>query len=222
VTERFRPQHDQRPDDAPWPEAVWPPADDALLRGGVVELRPTVLDDAPELLHAFIDDRVWTHLASRRPGDVEAMERMAASMVASGWVPWTVRLLADVGNCAAGQVVGWSSYLEVSAKDARLEVGGTAYDPAVWGTSVNSSCKLLLLEHAFEVLHMGRVQLKTDVRNERSQRAISAIGATYEGVLRRYQRRADHTVRDTVVFSVTAEEWPTVKDHLLARIAARG
>ena len=132
-----------------------------------------------------------------------------------------MRLLQDQGNRAAGDVVGWSSYLEVSAKDARLEVGSTAYDPAVWGTAVNSECKLLLLGHAFDELRMGRVQIKTDIRNERSQRAIAAIGATYEGVLRRYQRRGDLTVRDTVLFSVTAEEWPAVRDHLVERIAAR-
>ena len=217
----FRPQVDPRPDDAPWPEAVWPPDTDAVLTGDIVELTPTRRVDAPELLQAFVDDRVWAYLASRRPTDAAGMERMAEAMIGNGWFPWTVRLLEDQGNRASGDVVGWSSYLEVSAKDARLEVGSTAYDPAVWGTAVNSECKLLLLGHAFDELRMGRVQIKTDIRNERSQRAIAAIGATYEGVLRRYQRRGDLTVRDTVLFSVTAEEWPAVRDHLVERIAAR-
>ena len=69
-------------------------------------------------------------------------------------------------------------------------------------------------EHGF-----GRVQLKTDIRNARSQQAIARLGAQYEGVLRRYQRRQDESVRDTVVFSVTAEDWPAVRDGLLARLA---
>jgi RimJ/RimL family protein N-acetyltransferase len=84
---------------------------------------------------------------------------------------------------------------------------------------VNPESKLLLLEYAFGVLGAGRVQLKTDVRNERSQRAIERLGATYEGILRRYQRRADGTVRDTVMFSITAEDWPRVSSALRARVA---
>jgi RimJ/RimL family protein N-acetyltransferase len=102
--------------------------------------------------------------------------------------------------------------------DARLEVGSTAYPPAVWGGVVNPEVKLLLLGHAFEDLGAGRVQLKTDVRNTRSQQAIARLGATYEGTLRRYQRRADGTVRDTVLFSITTEEWPRVRDGLRARL----
>jgi RimJ/RimL family protein N-acetyltransferase len=89
----------------------------------------------------------------------------------------------------------------------------------VWGTKVNPEAKLLLLTYAFEVLGMGRVQLKTDVRNARSQRAIAGIGATYEGLLRRYNRRADGTMRDSVLFSVTAEDWPHVREHLTQRLS---
>jgi RimJ/RimL family protein N-acetyltransferase len=131
-----------------------------------------------------------------------------------------VRLLRDVGERHAGSVVGWSSYLEIAPKDARLEIGNTAYDPGVWGSVVNPECKLLLLSYAFENLAMGRVQLKTDIRNVRSQQAIHRLGATYEGVLRRYQRRADGTVRDTVMFSITAEDWPQVRRGLSDRVSA--
>ncbi len=116
--------------------------------------------------------------------------------------------------------MGTSSYLGVSVADARLEIGSTAYSPPVWASVVNPEVKLLLFEHAFEVLRVGRVQLKTDVRNVRSQQAIARLGARYEGTLRRYQRRADGSVRDTVMFSVTAEEWPAVRDGLLARLAS--
>jgi RimJ/RimL family protein N-acetyltransferase len=92
----------------------------------------------------------------------------------------------------------------------------------VWATAVNPDVKLLLLGHAFATLRAGRVQLKTDVRNVRSQQAIARLGARYEATLRRYQRRADGTVRDTVLFSITAEEWPAVRDRLHDRVADRG
>jgi RimJ/RimL family protein N-acetyltransferase len=108
--------------------------------------------------------------------------------------------------------------LEIAPGDARLEIGNTAYDRAVWASVVNPETKLLLLTYAFDTVGMGRVQLKTDIRNYRSQQAIARLGAQFEGVLRRYQRRADGTVRDTVMFSITAEEWPKVRAGLEARI----
>ena len=91
--------------------------------------------------------------------------------------------------------------------------------PARLGQVVNPEAKLLLLSHAFDVLGAGRVQLKTDVRNHRSQQAIARLGARYEATLRRYQRREDGTVHDTVLFSILAEEWPAVRDGLLERIS---
>jgi RimJ/RimL family protein N-acetyltransferase len=129
-----------------------------------------------------------------------------------------VRLTIDDGELKAGAVVGTSSYLEVSPRDARLEIGFTAYTPAAWAGVVNPETKLLLLGYAFETLNAGRVQLKTDVRNARSQQAIARLGAQYEGILRRYQRRADDTVRDTVLFSMLADEWPAARDGLVARL----
>ena len=97
-----------------------------------------------------------------------------------------------------------------------MEVGATAYMPAAWGTNVNPDTKRLLLAHAFETLGVGRVQLKTDVRNVRSQQAIARLGARCEGTLRRHQRRDDGTVRDSVLFSILAEEWPSFREGLIA------
>jgi RimJ/RimL family protein N-acetyltransferase len=129
-----------------------------------------------------------------------------------------VRLARDYAGLKTAAVVGTSSYLEVSPRDARLEIGFTAYTPAVWGGVVNPETKLLLLGYAFETLNVGRVQLKTDVRNARSQQAIARLGAQYEGILRRYQRRSDDTVRDTVLFSMLADEWPAARAGLVARL----
>jgi len=88
----------------------------------------------------------------------------------------------------------------------------------VWASRVNPEAKLLLLRFAFDELGAGRVQLKTDIRNVRSAQAIARLGARFEGTLRRYQRRADDTVRDTVLFSILAEEWPEVRAGLQRRL----
>jgi RimJ/RimL family protein N-acetyltransferase len=213
---------DARPEDKPWPDMVWPFEPDVVLRGDVVEL--SVIDpgrDADALFTALDDERVWTHMTSR-PGSAEEYAGQLDRGLAKGRLPWLVRLRRAQDGLPAGSVVGTTSYLDVSVADARLEVGSTAYTPAVWGSAVNPETKLLLLGHAFETVGVGRVQLKTDVRNVRSQQAIARLGATYEGVLRRYQRRPDGTVRDTVMFSVTAEEWPAVRDALRRRLDAHG
>ena len=118
------------------------------------------------------------------------------------------------------RVLGATRLGAIDALVPHVEIGWTWYAPDVRGSIVNPECKLLLLSYAFEELHMGRVQLKTDIRNHRSQAAIARLGATYEGVLRRYQRRADGTVRDTVIFSITAEDWPDVRQSLSDRVAA--
>jgi RimJ/RimL family protein N-acetyltransferase len=214
----FDPRPDPRPTDVVWPHADWPPPADTLLKGEVVRLTPTTDDDLAELWAALDDQAVWRHLPSGRPADVETMGELFRSLVQRGFHPWTLRLVGPLAGFEAGAVVGWSCYLDVSVADARCEIGGTSYAVPVWGTAVNPEAKLLLLTYAFEVLQMGRVQLKTDIRNQRSQRAIAGIGATYEGVLRRFNRRADGTVRDSVLFSVTAEDWPSVRDRLRSRL----
>lgn len=213
--DRFEPPVDPRPRDSPWPAMVWPVPPGTELVGPVVRLSVVDPDaDAAELFAALDDDRVWAHVAGRPAGPDALAATLHDRRDRLGWHQWAVRDAAD------GRVVGTTSYLEVSPGDARLEVGATGYSPRVWGTAVNPATKLLVLGFAFEQLHAGRVQLKTDIRNTRSQQAVARLGATYEGVLRRYQRRADGTVRDTVVFSVTAEQWPGVRRGLLARLGS--
>lgn len=207
---RFVPRVDPRPGDVAWPQALWPVPDDTVLVGRYVRLSPARDDDADELFAALDHDAVWAHVRGR-PTSADELRASLSAAHSSGRWPWIVR--------QDGAVVGTTSYLEVSPVDARLEIGFTLYTPSVWGTAVNPECKLLLMEWAFEVARMGRVQLKTDIRNARSQAAIARLGAQYEGVLRRYQRRQDGSVRDTVVFSVLAEEWPAVKAGLLARLS---
>lgn len=113
-----------------------------------------------------------------------------------------------------GQLAGSTRYGDIRAAHAGLEIGWTWLHPRYMGTGINRRMKLLLLAHAFKTLDMQRVQLKTDNLNTRSQRAIEKIGAVREGVLRKHQRRQDGTLRDTVMFSITADEWPEVRARL--------
>jgi RimJ/RimL family protein N-acetyltransferase len=197
------------------------------LIGRKVRLDPASLDDAPALFAALDDERVW---AAGYAGGRDARPRGVAEMgaiISAGLdaavrrqrQAYVVRLVApDVGGTPAGTVVGTTSLGDWDVTNERAHLGWTAYGPRWWGGPVNPECKLLLLGHAFDDCGFGRVKLQTDLINDRSQAAIAKLGATREGVLRRHQRRADGTFRDTVVFSVLADEWPTVRANLEARL----
>ena len=200
-------------------EVRWPPAD--ALTGAFVELHPTVPGDAPALFTALDHAEVWQHQTTPRPASVSEMREVVDAYVETMY-PWTVRLRRPVGEQDAGDVVGWTSYLDVSQRDARLEIGATSYAPSVWGGVVNPETKLLLLGHAFDDLRFSRVQLKTDIVNMRSQDAIDRLGAVREGVLRRYQRRRDGSLRHTVLYSITSGQWPDVRAGLERRLTTAG
>jgi RimJ/RimL family protein N-acetyltransferase len=195
------------------------------LIGTVVRLDRTVVGDTDGLFTALDDARVYEFGygggPAGRPADVAAMQSIVQDTftdTSRGRLAYTVRLVADGTLGSAGAVVGTSSLGDPSLPDERIHLGWTGYSPSVWGTAVNPECKLLLLTHAFEVCGFGRVKIQTDVLNIRSQAAIARLGAVREGVLRRYQVRADGTFRDTVVFSILASEWPAAKAGLLARL----
>jgi N-acetyltransferase len=191
----FAPVADARPNDLAWPPMPWPLAQ--RLTGAVVEVSACVPEsDAEPLFHALNHDEVWLHV-SGRPRSAEQYASTLAKRLSEGRWVWVVRLLRPHAGLATGAVVGTTSFLEVAVDDARLEIGATAYTPRVWSTSVNPDTKLQLLGCAFEALRVGRVELKTDARNDRSQRAIARLGAQHEGTLRRHKRRADGTVRDS-------------------------
>lgn len=218
--ERFEPLGDPRPHDVVWPQLAWPIAPGVTLTGSTVRLdRVDVPADAPALFAALDHPGVWAHLPVS-PRSVDDYSAYLTGLTArADWHPWVVRLERRVAGLPRGSVVGTTSYLDARVGDAGIEIGATAYTPAVWATAVNPECKLLLLGYAFDGLSAGRVQIKTDIRNTRSQQAIARLGAHFEGVLRRHQRRSDGTVRDSVVFAITAEDWPSVRDRLVARLA---
>ncbi len=119
------------------------------------------------------------------------------------------------------QIIGSTAYLSVVTKHRRTEIGSTWYLPEVRGTIVNPECKYLLLKHAFEDWEAVRVQLGTDSRNLRSQRAILKLGAKFEGRLRNYGILPDGSLRDSLLYSITREEWPEVRSGLIERIGSR-
>jgi N-acetyltransferase len=116
-------------------------------------------------------------------------------------------------------VIGTTRYADIRWHHRNCELGFTWFDPRYFGTAVNTESKLLMLTHLFEELQFLRVQINTDVRNLRSQRAIEAMGATFEGTLRRNQVTKDGHIRDTKVYSIVDSDWPVVKHNLLARLA---
>jgi RimJ/RimL family protein N-acetyltransferase len=185
------------------------------LTGRTVRLEPLTPDHLSDLFKAGgRDEEVWRWQGGPAPGtEAELAERLRA-ILEGEYVPFAVIQLES------GQAIGWTTFMDIDVANERLEIGWTWYGRAYWRSSVNTECKLLLLAHAFEDLGMGRVQLKTDHLNIRSQTAIARLGAQREGTLRRHRRRPDGTWRDTVYFSILRTEWPEVKARLVARLEA--
>ncbi|PEC52508.1 GNAT family N-acetyltransferase [Bacillus cereus] len=117
------------------------------------------------------------------------------------------------------EIVGSTRLYSISSDNKTVELGQTWYHPSVHRTSINTECKYMLLQYAFEELHMLRVQIKTDLRNEKAQRAIERLGAVKEGVLRNERQLPNGYVRDAVVYSIIASEWSVIKEQLLKKLA---
>ncbi|WP_406403039.1 GNAT family N-acetyltransferase [Streptomyces sp. NBC_00879] len=187
------------------------------LTGHHVRLEPLTTDHLSDLFAAGgRDDEVWRWQGGPTPHTEDELGLKLRELLKDAeqgtYLPFAVI------RRETGRAVGWTTYMDVDTQDERLEIGWTWYGRAWWRTAVNTETKLLLLNHAFEELGMGRVQLKTDHMNERSQAAIARLGARREGVLRRHRRRPDGTWRDSVYFSILVDEWPGVKARLGDRL----
>ena len=183
------------------------------LEGSTIRLEPLVPEHAP-LLWPKSEPDVFRHtLEWPRDWSAEAFDdwvRYCLQMPAS--LLWTI-FVQETGEAA-----GMTGYLDIRPQHRGLEIGRTWIAHSHQGTRVNPESKYLLLRHAFEDLGAARVQFKTDLNNLHSQRAIEKLGAQREGVLRHYQMRSNGTVRDTVMYSILAEEWPGVKSRLEERL----
>jgi len=181
-----------------------------------VELVPLNESHREPLRVAAEDDRIWQFTLTRASGAGfdPWFDDALAEHAAGRRVPFAVRRASD------GRWVGSTSYLDVALRHRRVEIGSTWYHPDTWGTAINPACKFLLLAHAFDTVGVNRVALQTDALNTRSQAAIAKLGATREGVLRSHMVSQNGRIRDSVLFSIVAAEWPTVRANLLGRLPA--
>ena len=187
------------------------------LAGTAVRLEPLAEGHLEGLFAAAQDPDTWLYMASDPSTSLEKMrawlEAALAAREAGSTQPFAIV------ERASGKPVGSTRYFDISPTDRHLEIGHTWLAAAVRRTPVNTECKYLLLCHAFEELGAVRVQLKTDRRNERSQRAIERLGAVREGILRKHMILESGYIRDTVLYSITDDEWPGVKANLEAKLA---
>ncbi|HEX7744056.1 MAG TPA: bifunctional pyridoxamine 5'-phosphate oxidase family protein/GNAT family N-acetyltransferase [Micromonosporaceae bacterium] len=200
-----------RPSRSPW---LTP----APMRGARVVLEPLDRSHAADLFSAVDDADVWRHLSGRRPDGPAAMAAIIDAALAAHHrgvrVPWVQR-------CAVtGAVIGTTSYYEPDEGRRSLSIGYTWLGRPWWRTGVNTEAKLLLLTRAFDELGAVRVVWHTDIRNERSQRAVERLGARREGVLRMHMPRPDGSWRDSVQYAMTVDEWPSAQARLRERLSA--
>jgi RimJ/RimL family protein N-acetyltransferase len=183
-----------------------------VLEGRYVRLEPMTEEHVPALAEIGLGQDFWGFMVY---GQMETREDML------NWVR-DILIRAQKGtdlpfivvHLASGRVAGATRYLNIMSDDRGLEIGGTWYGPEFQRTVVNTECKYLLFKQAFEELGCIRVQLKTDSRNERSQKAIERIGAKKEGILRNHMILPDGHIRDSVYYSILDSEWPDVKKKI--------
>jgi RimJ/RimL family protein N-acetyltransferase len=187
----------------PWPEPV-------TLSGLHAQLKPLSHDHVDGLTEAVKDGELWKLWYTFIPKP-EAMgkeiDRRLGSQASGAMLPWTV-------FDADGKIAGMTTYMNVDAANRRVEIGSTWYAKRVQRSALNTQCKLLLLTHAFEKLDCIAVEFRTHFFNHASRRGIERLGAKLDGILRSHQIAPNGTLRDTVVYSIIASEWPTVRAHL--------
>src|SRR6202165_251268 len=180
------------------------------LHGAHVQLIPVSHDHREGLTEAVKDGELWKlwYTFIPKPEDMgKEIDRRLGLQAAGSMLPWTV-------FDADGRIAGMTTYMNVDAANRRVEIGSTRYARRVQRSALNTQCKLLLLTHAFEKLDCIAVEFRTHFFNHQSRRGIERLGAKQDGILRNHQIAAKRHLRDTVVYSIIASEWPTVKAHL--------
>ena len=192
------------------------PPEPIVLGGSHVRLEP-------------LDERHRAELEAAAAEDPDALRLGALLFTLRGWDAWYGEAVAGIADgryvawatieLSSGRAVGSTRFADIDIESERLEIGWTWLAPSRWRTAVNTEAKLLQLGYAFDQLGAGRVALKTDGRNARSQAAIERIGGVREGTLRRHLRMPDGFIRDTVYYSILSDEWPAVRARLEERLA---
>jgi RimJ/RimL family protein N-acetyltransferase len=189
------------------------------LEGHGVRLEPLTPSHQDGLKAAVADGRLWELWFTAVPDPERAGDYIATALAgqqAGHMLPWAVRELAS------NTIVGSTRYHDIVPQIDRVEIGYTWYAASWQRSHVNTACKLLLLGHAFESIGCKVVGFRTDNFNFASQKAIAALGAKKDGEIRHHQARRDGTVRDSVMYSILASEWPDVKRHLHTRLGRHG
>lgn len=186
--------------------------------GRLVRVEPLSAAHEPGLIHAAGDPGMFAwmpvDMASSRDALHEWLMTALSNAAEGREAPFAIRA------AGSGAVLGSTRFLELRFEHLRAEIGWTWITRDAWATGVNVETKLLLLEHAFERVGLRRIEFKTDARNERSRGALLALGATFEGVLRKHMVVRDGGERDSAYYSVIDDDWPAVKRHLHDRLAA--
>jgi RimJ/RimL family protein N-acetyltransferase len=186
--------------------------------GRLVRVEPLAPEHEPGLIEAAGDPEMFAWMPVDMASSRDALHDWLFTTLAAGRegsaVPYAIVSAAD------GRVLGSTRFLELRFEHLRAEIGWTWLARSAWSTGANVETKLLLLEHAFERLGLRRVEFKTDARNERSRGALLALGATFEGILRKHMVVRDAGARDSAYYSVIDDEWPSVKRHLAERLGA--
>ncbi|MEM0156082.1 MAG: GNAT family protein [Thermoplasmataceae archaeon] len=186
------------------------------LEGHFIRLVPLKMNHEEDLLLAAKDsDFSWmlSDVSNRESMESWLME-VTVNEIEGVTFPFAVQVKSN------NQIIGTTRYMDISERHKRVEIGGTWYTKEHWGTVVNPESKYLLMKHAFEDWNANRVQIKTDGNNVHSQRAILKLGATFEGRLRNHMVRRDGTLRDTMMYSILRDEWPSVSENLEKRISS--
>jgi N-acetyltransferase len=194
----------------PWLEPV-------SLHGAHARLEPLSQQHCDGLTEAARDGDLWKiwYTAIPRPeGMSQDIDRRLGLQASGAMLPFTV-------FDADGKIAGMTTYMNVDAANRRVEIGSTWYAKRVQRSGLNTQCKLLLLAYAFEKLDCIAVEFRTHYFNHQSRRAIERLGAKQDGILRNHQIAPNGTLRDTVVFSIIAGEWPTVRAHLSYQLNER-
>ena len=180
------------------------------LQGAHARLEPLSHDQIDGLTEAVKDGELWklwyTAIPTAENMNKE-IDRRLALFAAGSMLPFTV-------YDSDGKIAGMTTYMNVDAGNRRVEIGSTWYAKSAQRGPLNTQCKILLLTHAFETLNCIAVEFRTHFFNHQSRRAIERLGAKQDGILRSHQVTPNGTLRDTVVYSITAAEWPTVRTHL--------
>lgn len=181
------------------------------LQNQIVTLKPMEIDDIDEIFSVACYKEIWTHMSIAVEQKEDVINYVNAALQAKETGAEFPFVILD---SKTNRIIGSTRLMDIHKNHKRGEIGFTWLTPDYWRTAINTNCKYLLLTYCFEILGWHRVQIKTDHENFRSQKAIERIGATKEGVLRHHMIRKDGSIRHTVMYSITSDEWRDVKKHI--------